>query len=80
MCDTRHIAVRVVAPRGLARGVVTVKMKGKVVGRARVAANGKATVRLKKFAKRGTFRLLITYSGNGTVQRDTAKVRVKVRK
>lgn len=76
---TAKVAVRVVAPQGLARGTVTVRLKGKVVGRAKVAANGKATVRLKKFAKRGTFRLVISYSGNRTVKADAAKVAVKVR-
>lgn len=74
------IIVRVDAPRGHAAGTVKVLRKGKVVGRAKVNANGKVTVTLKKFKKAGTYRLVVSYAGNRTVKGDTAKIRVKVRK
>lgn len=77
---TAKVAVTVTAPRGLARGVVTIRLKGKVVGKARVSSSGRATVHLKKFAKAGTHRLVVSYAGNGTVRASATKVTVKVRR
>lgn len=64
---------------GKATGKVRVKQGKKVLGTAKLKA-GKATVKLKRFAKPGKRRLTIAYVGNKSVKASTVKRTVRVRK
>lgn len=67
-----------VAPSG-ATGKITIKSGSKVVGTGTVK-NGKVTIKLKKL-KKGTYRLIATYSGNSNfTSAKTAKLTLKVTK
>jgi hypothetical protein len=72
------LVVRVASPAGAATGTVTVKLKGKTVGSAALKG-GKATVKLKKFAKKGKQTLTVTYGGSATVVGASKTVKVTVK-
>ncbi|MFD1824235.1 MULTISPECIES: DUF6801 domain-containing protein [Mumia] len=75
------VSVQVTTPTGVARtGKVVVTVKGKKIGTATVRANGKVVVRLKKFAKPGTYKVKVAYAGNVYAAGKTVTVKVKVRK
>lgn len=59
-------------------GKVTIYQGKKKVGTATLK-NGKATVKLKKFAKAGTAKLTVTYAGAPTGKASSKKLTVKVR-
>ncbi|MBW9214679.1 Ig-like domain repeat protein [Mumia sp. zg.B53] len=62
-----------------ATGRVTAKVGKKTVGKGTVR-NGKVTIKLKKFKKKGTYRVKLTYSGNAYANGSTKTVKVKVRR
>lgn len=73
------VTVRVSAPRNASTGTVIVKAGRKVVGRGSVRG-GVSTIKLAKL-KKGTYRLVATYSGNANVSGVTARtVTLKVTK
>ncbi|MGH1564346.1 DUF6801 domain-containing protein [Mumia sp. DW29H23] len=75
------VTVQVTTPAGVARtGKVVVTVNGKKVGAGTVRADGKVVVRLKKFAKAGTYRVKVAYAGNAYVAAKTVTVKVKVRR
>jgi len=60
-------------------GKVTAKVGKKTVGKASVK-NGKATIKLKKFKKKGTYKVKLTYSGSASTTGAKKTIKVKVRK
>jgi len=72
------LVVGVSSAVGAPTGTVTVKLKGKKVGSAALKG-GKATVKLKKFAKKGKQTLTVTYGGSATVVGATKTVKVTVK-
>ncbi|WP_019143865.1 Ig-like domain repeat protein [Aeromicrobium massiliense] len=72
------LAVTVRASGVALGGTVVVKDGSKVVGRAKVSASGRATVRLKAL-KRGKRTLTVVFGGNADVRSAATKVRVRVR-
>ncbi|WP_370617002.1 DUF6801 domain-containing protein [Mumia qirimensis] len=76
-----RVAVQVTTAAGVTRhGKVVVTIKGKKVGTATVRADGKVVVRLKKFARPGTYKVKVAYAGNTFVAAKAITVKVKVRK
>jgi hypothetical protein len=73
------LAVSVASAAGAPTGTVTVSLKGKKVGSASVV-NGKATVKLKAFAKAGKQKLTVTYSGSANFNGASKTVKVTVKK
>lgn len=73
------LAVKVSAGSPAATGKVTAKIGKKTVGKATVK-NGKATIKLKKFKKKGTYKIKVTYSGSVYAKSATKTIKVKVRK
>ena len=73
------VAVTVRTSGFKATGRVTAKVGKKTVGKGTVR-NGKVTIKLKKFAKKGTYRVKLTYGGNGYANGSTKTIKVKVRK
>lgn len=66
-----------VASTGKATGKIRVKEGKRTLGTAKLE-HGKATVKLKRFAKPGKHKLRITYAGNKSVKASTAKKTVRV--
>ncbi|MBW9210075.1 Ig-like domain repeat protein [Mumia sp. zg.B21] len=62
-----------------ATGRVTAKVGKKTVGKGTVR-NGKVTIKLKKFKKKGTYRVKLTYGGSAYANGSTKTVKVKVRR
>ncbi|MBW9207579.1 hypothetical protein KV097_16700 [Mumia sp. zg.B17] len=73
------LAVRVAAGSPAATGKVTAKVGKKTVGKGTVR-NGKVTIKLKKFKKKGTYRVKLTYRGSVYAKGATKTVKVKVRR
>ncbi|MFD1824397.1 MULTISPECIES: DUF6801 domain-containing protein [Mumia] len=73
------IAVTVSAGSPKASGKVTAKIGKKTVGKGTVK-NGKATIKLKKFKKKGTYKIKVTYGGSAYAKGSTKTIKVKVRK
>ena len=57
---------------------VTLKIKGKTY-KAKTNNKGKATFKIKKLTKKGTFRATIKFKGNKYYKKATKKVKIKVR-
>lgn len=57
---------------------VTIKVNGKTYS-AKTNANGKATFKITKLTKKGTFKSVITYGGNAYYNKVTKKVNIKVK-
>jgi hypothetical protein len=76
---TPKLAVQVDSVAGTPTGTVTVTLKSKKVG-AGTLVNGKATVKLKKFAKAGKPTLTVTYSGAPGFNAAATTVQVTVKK
>ncbi|MGH1564528.1 DUF6801 domain-containing protein [Mumia sp. DW29H23] len=62
-----------------ATGKVTAKVGKKTVGTGTVRG-GKVTIKLKKFAKKGTYKVKLTYGGNAYAGGSTKTIKVKVKK
>jgi uncharacterized repeat protein (TIGR01451 family) len=56
---------------------VTLKVKGKTY-KATTNSKGKATFKIKKLSKKGTFKAVIKYKGNKYYEKVTGKVKIKV--
>jgi 5'-nucleotidase len=72
------VSVTVKASGFTPSGKVTVLLGKKKIGTATLK-NGKATVKLKKFAKAGTAKLTVTYAGAPTAKASSKKLKLKVR-
>ena len=57
---------------------VTLKIKGKTF-KAKTNAKGKATFKIKKLTKKGTFKAIITFKGNAFYNKVTKKVKIKMK-
>ena len=57
---------------------VYIKIKGKTY-RATTNKKGKATFKIKKLTKKGTFKSKITFKGNKYYNKVTKKVKIKVK-
>ncbi|WP_370617153.1 DUF6801 domain-containing protein [Mumia qirimensis] len=73
------LAVRVSSPGVPVTGKVTAKLGKKTVGKGTVR-NGKATIKLKKFKKKGTYKIKLTYSGSASSNGSKKTIKVKVKK
>ena len=58
---------------------VSIKVNGKTY-KAKTNSKGKATFKLSKLTKKGTFKAVITYAGNKYYNKVTKKVKIKVKK
>lgn len=58
---------------------MTAKLGKKVVGTGTVK-NGKATVKLKKFKKKGTYKISVSYGGSSYANGSSKTIKVKVKK
>ena len=57
---------------------VTLKVKGKTY-KAKTTAKGKATFKIKKLTKKGTFKATIKFKGNKYYNKATKKVKIKIK-
>jgi hypothetical protein len=74
------VTVKVVGTARPANGKVTIKVGGKIVGTGTVK-NGKASITIKKFTKRGTYKLTATFAGSADYAASTSKtVKLEVAK
>ena len=58
---------------------VTLKIKGKKTIKAKTNAKGKATFKIKKLTKKGTYKATVIYKGNKYYNKVTKKVKIKVK-
>ena len=57
---------------------ITLKVKGKTY-KATTNAKGKATFKIKKLTKKGTYKAIVTFKGNGNYNKITKTVKIKVK-
>jgi hypothetical protein len=57
---------------------VTLKVNKKTYT-AKTNAKGKATFKIKKLTKKGTYKATVTYKGNAYYNKVTKKVKIKIR-
>ena len=58
---------------------VTLKIKGKKAITVKTNAKGKATFKIKKFAKKGTYKATVTFKGNKYYNKATKKVKITIK-
>ena len=58
---------------------VTLKIKGKKTITVKTNSKGKATFKIKKLTKKGTYKSTVTYKGNKYYNKVTKKVKIKVK-
>ncbi|KAA1424971.1 hypothetical protein FE697_003485 [Mumia zhuanghuii] len=74
------VAVRLSTAAGVPlTGKVTAKVGKKTVGKGTVRG-GKATLKLKAFKKKGTYKVKLTYSGSASTTGATKTIKIKVKK
>ncbi len=64
--------------KAIKKAKVTIKV-GKKTFKAKTNAKGKATFKIKKLTKKGTYKSKITYKGNKYYNKVTKKVKIKIR-
>ena len=64
--------------KAIKKAIVTIKV-GKKTYTAKTSINGKATFKIKKLTKKGTYRATITYKGNTYYNKVTKKVNIKLK-
>ena len=57
---------------------VTLKVKGKTY-KAKTNSKGKATFKITKLTKKGTYKAIIKYKGNKYYKKLTKKVKIKIK-
>ena len=63
--------------KAIKKAKVTLKVKGKTY-KATINSKGKATFKIKKLNKKGTFKATVTYKGNKYYNKATKKAKIKV--
>ena len=58
---------------------VTLKIKGKKIIKAKTNKKGKATFKIKKLTKKGTYKATIKFKGNKYYNKATKKVKIKIK-
>ena len=64
--------------KAVKKAKVTLKVKGKTYT-AKTSSKGKATFKITKLTKKGTYKAVIKYKGNKYYKKATKKIKIKIK-